>query len=151
MINATYNGQTYQDVTTLVASDGTNSATVTLTESGGSGSIGDFSHYTSIKVTPEAVDDVSFANPYGANTKLIIVTCETSPTVGISHFIADAIAGAYRGINKSSLAENNQPATPYSGSLASAIYQFADTTHIHQCSANVQWDTSTEYTVEIYS
>lgn len=34
MINATYGGQTYTDVDTLVASDGTNSATVTLTESG---------------------------------------------------------------------------------------------------------------------
>lgn len=34
MINASYGGQTYADVDTLVASDGTNTATVTLTESG---------------------------------------------------------------------------------------------------------------------
>jgi len=46
MINATYNGQTYQDVTTLVASDGTSNATVTLTESGGSGDVGGLSEYS---------------------------------------------------------------------------------------------------------
>lgn len=57
MINATYNGQTYQDVTTLVASDGTYNATVTLTESGGGGDVGGLTEYNSqtVVLTQEAL------------------------------------------------------------------------------------------------
>lgn len=94
MINATYNGQTYQDVTTLVASDGTNSATVTLTESGGGGGISEFSKQNTVTIvnpTEEAVigayTGMKFAHGLGETPKLVILTSNA------------AMDGTVKGIN----------------------------------------------------
>jgi len=153
MINATYNGQTYQDVTTLVASDGTSNATVTLTESGGGGGVGDLTEYEQIRVTPDVASDLEFSNPFGTNTKFIIITCVNAPQTGISYIAITSEAGAYQGINVASGNFTTQPATKstYAPNVGNGTYAIDDTTKIHQSSANLQFDTSTEYIINIYA
>lgn len=151
MINATYNGQTYQDVTTLVASDGTNSATVTLTESSGGGSVGDFSNATTINVTTTDVTKLVFENPYGTGTKLIVVKATIAPSSGISEYIAQPSFGCCHGINKSTGNVATQGSTPQTTGYANNTFEIGQTTWLYQSGTNLQWDTNTEYVVTVYA
>lgn len=93
MINASYGGQSYTDVSTLVASDGTNSATVTLTETGviptptATKSI--TSNGTNIDVTNYAAVDV--AVPGGSGSSML--SGSFTPAENIETYVISALAG----------------------------------------------------------
>lgn len=98
MINASYGGQTYNDVESLVATDGTNTATVTLSESGTiptpTGTKVITSNGTNIDVLNYAKVDVSVSG--GGGDVGGLTEYHTQTTVLTQENVADS--GTYNGV-----------------------------------------------------
>jgi hypothetical protein len=165
MINATYNGQTYQDVTTLVASDGTSNATVTLTESGGGGDVGGLTEYsTQTLVLEEANGGVTFEHGLSKAPSIIKMTLNYSGDTADHKGIAFAFLGFCNvngtsfgfllNSNSSTGALTNAVALPPIGDIPTEFAKYSvDATNvkINRSSNAYHFDTVNSYTIECWA
>ena len=171
MINATYNGQTYQDVTTLVASDGTSNATVTLTESGG-GNVGGLTEYNSqtAVLTQEAiqgaVQGVKIAHGLSKAPSIIKMTLNYSGSSEDKKGIIFAVAGivSASGIDRlfaiCSNASSGVLSSVYKidkvaslSDITTAGYWTADSDYLYLAKPanNQSYDSENTYTIEFWA
>lgn len=149
MINATYNGQTYQDVTTLVASDGTSNATVTLTESGGGGGdVGGLTEYNSqtVVLTQEAIQGaiqgVKIAHGLTKAPSIIKMTLNYSGSSEDKKGIIFTVAGIVSagGIDRLLMLCSNA-----SSGLLSSAYKLDKVASLSDITASGYWAVDSDY------